>query len=266
MKSEMFEDECTMKTWLLANCKKWVFQLEMGDSGYEHYGGRFSLRKKRRKVELIHLLNKTEEMKCMWVAPEVTTNDDDFYDTKEDTRVKGPWSDADPVKHRIPRQCVEIMGRLRPWQQAVKDNAGVWDTRTINMIYDPEGNIGKSTFCTYLGASGVARMLPSVNDYKDLLGIVCDLPTCNMYLIDMPRAIKKDKLGGLYSGIESIKNGHAFDIRYQYKEKFFDCPNIWVFSNVLPDFDMLSMDRWKVWNVNKKSWCLEEIDIKNLMI
>lgn len=255
------KDFCPVKevliSFLKANCKKWVFQLERGDGGYEHYGGRFSLRKKRRKSELVNqVLNKEEETRTMWVAPEVTTNNDDFYDTKEDTRIEGPWSDEDVVRY-IPRQCREIQDTLWQWQRHIKDDVGVWNTRTINMIYDPNGNIGKSTFCTLMAAQGLARQLPPVNDYKDLLGIVCDLPTSNMYLIDMPRSIKKDKLGGFYAGIESIKSGFAFDMRYHYKEKFFDSPNIWVFSNILPDFELLSADRWKIWQVDQHG-CLGE--------
>lgn len=253
-------DKDKLKKFLDDNCKKYVFQLEKGDTGYEHYGGRFSLRKKRRKSELVNqVLQKKEEVRTMWVAPEVTTNDDDFYDTKEDTRIDGPWSDRDEIKY-IPRQCREIMDCLRPWQQSIMDDVGQWNTRNINVIYDPEGSIGKSTFCTFMAASGKARQLPPVNDYKDLLGIVCNLPTSPMYLIDMPKAIKKDKLGGLYSGIESIKSGFAFDIRYHYKEKFFDSPNIWVFSNILPDFDLLSRDRWIIWEVNKETWSLRRVN------
>lgn len=261
---EFCPDHKVLITFLKANCKKWIFQLEKGDEGYEHFGGRFSLRKKRRKSELVsQILQKREETSRMWVAPEVTTNNDDFYDTKEDTRIEGPWSDTDKETY-IPRQCREIMNNLRPWQQRIIDDVGIWNTRSINMIYDPTGGIGKSTFCTYMSASGLARQLPPVNDYKDLLGIVCGVPTSTMYLIDMPKAIKKDKLGGLYSGIESIKSGFAFDIRYQYKEKFFDCPNIWIFSNILPDLDMLSKDRWRIWEVDHEIWDLKEYNLEIL--
>lgn len=260
LKYDECPDEKILIRWLKANCKKWVFQHEKGEeTGYHHYGGRLSLRKKKRVPEMINfvLKNNTKEINKMSVQPEVTENDDDFYDTKEETRIEGPWCDRDEEIY-IPRQCREIAETLRPWQQKILDDVGIWNTRTINMIYDPLGNIGKSTFCTYMAATRKARQLPTVNDYKDLLGIVCDLPTSNMYLIDMPRALKKDKLGGLYSGIESIKGGFAFDMRYSYKEKFFDCPNIWVFSNVLPDWGMLSMDRWRIWKVNKETWELEE--------
>lgn len=248
--------------WLEANCKKWIFQLELSDptennpEGYEHWEGRFSLRKKRRKTELIKILGKREYMKTCHVSYETYTNDDDFYVTKEDTRIDGPWANTDKVIY-IPRQCREVMNKWRPWQQQIIEDIGKWNTRTINVILDPTGSIGKSTFVGYLNATNQAMQVPPLNDMKDLLGLVCDAPTSKMYLIDMPRALKKDKLGGLYSGIESIKSGFAYDIRYQYKSKNFDCPNIWIFTNTQPDLDMLSPDRWKIWTVNKKDWSLK---------
>jgi hypothetical protein len=66
----------------------------------------------------------------------------------------------------------------------------------------------------------------------------------------MPRAIKKDRLYGFYSAIETIKDGYAYDDRYKFKEKVFDCPNIWIFSNILPNSKLLSSDRWRIWEVD----------------
>ena len=43
-------------------------------------------------------------------------------------------------------------------------------------------------------AHELGRALPPVNDYKDMLTMVCDLPTSNAYFIDMPRALKKDQV------------------------------------------------------------------------
>jgi hypothetical protein len=53
-----------------------------------------------------------------------------------------------------------------------------------------------------------------------------------------------------YSAVETIKDGYAYDDRYSFKEKVFDCPNIWIFCNVLPDLNLLSMDRWKIWDID----------------
>lgn len=59
----------------------------------------------------------------------------------------------------------------------------------------------------------------------------------------------KNKLYGIYSAIEQIKKGKLVDLRYHYKCWWIDSPQIWVFSNRMPDTRMLSADRWKLWKV-----------------
>ena len=78
-----------------------------------------------------------------------------------------------------------------------------------------------------------------------------DTPKKRLYIIDMPRSVNKDRLYGLMSGIETIKDGYAYDDRYSFKEQYFDCPNIWVFSNKQLDMEYLSIDRWRMWRINE---------------
>jgi len=236
-----------VKKWLKGVAKRFVFQREEGDSGYNHYQGRLSLVKKRRKHEALRLFENPPN----YFEP--TTNKeyqsgDAFYQTKIDTRVEGPWKDTDEEVY-VPRQVRE-MGDLRPFQQAIVDDVGKWDKRTINIIYCKSGNKGKSSLVSYMRAMKLGRALPPVNDYKDLLRMVCDLPTSKLYLFDMPRAMNKDKMYQFYSAVETIKDGYAYDDRYNFKQKVFDCPNIWIFCNVLPDLNLLSMDRWKIWDID----------------
>jgi len=66
----------------------------------------------------------------------------------------------------------------------------------------------------------------------------------------MPRAIDKTRLYGMYSAIEQVKKGKLFDIRYNYKAWWIDSPQIWVFTNHLPDLNLLSGDRWRIWVIN----------------
>lgn len=234
--------------------KKIVFQLEEGTrTSYRHYQGRVSLIKKKRKNELKKIL---EDNGC--VVPEylepTTVADfkgEAFYQMKEDTKISGPWTEADFKEMYIPRQVREIK-ELYDYQKEIITTFNKWDTRTINWLYCPEGNIGKSTLVSYCRAYGLARSLPMVNDYKDLMRMVMDMPTSKAYLIDMPRAINKDRLFGLLSAIEEIKNGYAYDDRYSFKEKVFDCPCIWIFSNTLPNLDYMSADRWKIWKVDEE--------------
>lgn len=236
-------------TRLKGVAKRFVFQKEQGDTGYIHYQGRLSLFKKRRKHEALKLFKDPPNYFEPTTSKEYQTGDA-FYQTKEDTRIEGPWTDKDTVAF-IPRQ-VQEMKVLRPFQSTILEDIGVWDKRRINIVYCQEGNLGKSSLVGWVRAYKLGRVLPPVNDYKDLLRMVCDLPTSNFYLFDMPRAMNKEKLYQFYSAVETIKDGYAYDDRYSFKEKVFDCPNIWIFSNVLPDRDMLSADRWKFWNINSE--------------
>lgn len=233
--------------------KKLSFQLEEGSSGYRHFQGRLSLIKKRRKSEIIKLFKAQDRIMPRYFKP--TSNPtfytgNNFYVMKEETRIEGPWTEKEYQSEEIyiPRQVRE-MKTLRPFQTQIIENAKVWDTRTINVVYNESGNIGKSRLVSYCRAHKIGRALPSVNDYKDLLRMVYCLPTSKLYLFDMPRALKKDKQFQLYSAIETIKDGYAYDDRYTFKEKVFDCPNIWIFTNTLPDKKLLSKDRWKIWQV-----------------
>lgn len=229
--------------WCNEKCKKWCFQLERGaQTDYLHYQGRISLHDKTRNMTKV--LAPTS-----WSPTSKTNADNEFYVTKEETRVEGPWRNEDPNDViYIPRQIREIE-TLRPWQQTIVDSASDWDTRSINYIYCPEGNKGKSTLCGYVRAYRIGRVLPVVNDCKDLLRMVCDMPTSKMYLFDMPRSMNKDRLYGFYSAVEMIKDGYAYDDRYNFKEKVFDCPIIYIFSNTLPTTTLLSADRWKVYMI-----------------
>lgn len=230
--------------WLKEHCKKWVFQKEEGgETGYLHYQGRMSMKEKIRIKQLIEL----KACNGMRLSPTSNQNlGNVWYVIKPDTRVAGPWSDKDKEKY-IPRQIRDI--ELKPWQQEIADDADNWDTRTINIVINRKGNIGKSTLCTYIGVHEIGRSIPPINDQVELLQIVYDMPTAKLYVMDMPKAMTKDKLYGIYGALETIKSGYCYDKRYTFKERYFDCPNIWVFTNVEPDKLLLSKDRWRLWKI-----------------
>lgn len=175
---------------------------------------------------------------------------DKEYVTKGYTRVAGPWCHSDPKPMVIPKQYQ--IQTLRPWQQQVADSSTNIDPRAINLIFDEKGNHGKSTVVGYLCTRGLAQCIPFCNDFKDIMRMIMDKPKSSLYLIDLPRAIKKDKLFQLYAGIEIIKGGYCYDDRYSFQEMWFDTPSIWVFTNVLPDTSYLSEDRWRIWTINEQ--------------
>lgn len=247
-----------VKASLNKHCKKWVFQLEKGEGGFEHYQGLVKLKQKKRGgfwitapifpgpngVEMAH-----------WTAQSNNSRrtGSDWYQTKEETRIAGPWKDTDTTLY-IPRQVSKIE-TLRPWQQCLIDKAAeeykLNNSRAVNCVLDFEGCTGKSTLAMYMACHGIGRKVPYSNDYKDLMRLVMCCPVSQCYLFDMPRAMKKDKLAGTYSAIESIKDGYAYDDRYKFKERFFDSPSVWIFTNEIPELHMLSLDRWHFWCITE---------------
>lgn len=256
LSAEILDDPHKIIKLLKEFCKKGVFQKELSpDTEYLHYQGRISLKK---KLTISQLINATPvSLKGIhWSCTSSNCGEEDDYVNKEYTRVDGPWDIEEEIEY-IPKQIREIT-QLFDWQQEVIDNLKIWDKRSINFIYCPGGNIGKSTLVGWIRAYKLGRALPPVNDYKDMLRIICDLPTSNAYIIDMPRALKKDKLGGFYSAIETLKDGYAYDDRYRFREKVFDCPNVWIFSNIIPELNLLSKDRWKIYKIINGSLELQD--------
>lgn len=250
-----------LKTFLAPMCKKWVFQLERGETtGYVHWQGRMSLVKKKRKTELMKAFEDKGVPVPNYLEP--TTNElyrtgDMFYAMKEDTRVEGPWTDKDVQKY-IPRQYRDKLDRLYPFQKVVWDSADQFDDRIINMIYCEHGSSGKSTIAALTELFGRGVDLPPVNDAEKLVQSACDICMSkdvrnpSPFFVDLPRAMNKDRLNGIYTAIEQMKKGKLYDLRHHYKEYWIDSPAIWVFSNIEPELRFLSRDRWRVWEINER--------------
>lgn len=227
-------------------CKKYTFQLEQGaTTGYRHYQCRVSLKTKSRKGTLIA---SSFNIPGMHISVTATANkDNDFYVLKEDTRLDGPWTDQDKPQLRTVDK-MENEG-LFLWQHSIIEQTAEYDDRKVHVIIDRVGNIGKSALCKYLYMKHDACIVPPLMDEKDLMQYVMSFPPAKLYVIDMPRAMKKKKLNALYSGIEQLKNGMMYDLRYHGKFRYIDEPNIIVFTNTPPKMLYLSRDRWSLWKV-----------------
>lgn len=244
-----------IKTWLTLIAKKWVFQAE--EVGHKHYQGRFSLKKKKRIHNIENPLKGHFSISSSnSLGDDEVSKDKNYvfsYVMKEESRIEGPWSNIQEIDTYIPRQFRGI--NLRPWQKLLLEKAEAFNDRHINLIYDPIGNKGKSVVAHYARLHLKGLVIPCVNDQERLVATCCNicmskrLRNPNPLFIDMPRAMGKDRLYGLYSAVEQIKSGYLFDLRNKYKDWDIDSPNIWVFSNKLPEEGILSVDRWKIWYI-----------------
>lgn len=246
--------------WLKDNCKSWVFQREMGESGYDHYQGRFSLRKKiyntvSRKQQLFKDIDMFEYME-----PTLLENvKNDFYVTKADTRIEGPWSDKDKVRQTfVPDQYQIYVDNLLPFQQTIIDSIKVKEYRKINVVIDKSGNNGKSIVAAIGELLYGGIDMPPLNDFDDIMQIIhselADNENVNPGIIffDLPRAMDQSRLFGILSAFEQIKKGKCYDKRYKYRKWWFNSPQIWLFCNWELQTDLLSKDRWNLWTINNK--------------
>lgn len=248
------------RSLLKANCKKWSFQEEMGSlNGTKHLQGRISLKTKQRLQGVVKMF----PAGWHWSVTSNENRDNAFYVTKEETRVAGPWADTDEEIY-IPRQIRGI--ELYPWQSQVIKDSETFNSRTVNVIIDTKGNIGKSTLKTYIGANRIGRAIPFVNDFKDIMRIIMDTSKMKLYVIDMPRALRKTELNNFWAGIEELKNGYAWDDRYKFREQYFDSPAVWILTNEIPDTSLLSRDRWRFHRIKKSTMELKRLKKKKLEV
>lgn len=228
--------------------KRYTFQKEKGEKTERlHFQGRFSLKIRKREPELAKLLRDKGWDKFNISITCTKNRDNSFYVMKEESRMEGPFTDENDIF--IPKDILKIK-ELRPWQKTLIDTLNTYDERTIDVIFDEKGNIGKSTLTRFMMLYHDAELLPFCNDYKDIMRMAYDIGPKKTYLIDMPRAISKEKLFQFFSGVETLKSGYCYDDRYCFKRRLFDRPRICIFTNTFPDTTLLSKDMWKIWKID----------------
>lgn len=295
MPCSKYPDVASVKDFLrnTMEAKNFIFQKEKGaQTGYLHWQVRLRLRQSTRVKTVI---NKARYNSC---RASVTTNrETEIYDSrdfqyvlkKDETFVEGPFTDrnddsveetvkaAKDEEHKpdLTTQLEEFLPHtLYPWQQQVMEMCLSQDFRSIKVIFDPVGHNGKSIFSEYLEWKGYAYEIPPMISMEDIMQCVMSVPGKKCYLVDMPRAMKKDKLAGFYAGLEALKNGVAYDKRHHFRKVRFNRPQIIVFTNRLPDVTLMSRDRWEIFEMqpNKTlvpmsgpSYSISEESLKSLV-
>ena len=257
---ENYNDACKLGKDLSEICKGHsTFQLERSDTDYTHWQGRVITKKQYRKNEILKIGKDNFLKGIHWsITSNVNKNNMDYV-TKNYTRIEGPFEVNDFTKI-LTWQLQEFNTYgLWHWQQKIKDLCCVKDMRSIHLIYDAKGHCGKSLFCEYLEYHGIAEEVPPFRLMDDIFQWVYSVAGKNAYIFDMPRAMKKDRLGDFYSGIEIIKNGVAYDKRYSAKKIRFNRPQIFVFTNTIPLMEFMSADRWRLWTINDEHELIEYV-------
>lgn len=116
------------------------------------------------------------------------------------------------------------------------------DDRTINWIWEAEGNRGKSALVKYLVVNHHAMIVSGKSaDIKYQIASAEFTPDIIVY--DIPRN-KKNHVN--FNALEDIKNGLFSSTKYETKMILIPTPHIFCFANFEPDLEMMSKDRWNV--------------------
>lgn len=122
--------------------------------------------------------------------------------------------------------------------------------RYLHWYYETKGNWGKSQTATYMidqmGATEVSGCKKDVTcGIQKLIEKRGQCPP--IVIVDIPR----DSAAYVsYGGLELIKNGKFFSEKYESGMCRFNRPHIICFANTPPAYEKMSLDRWKVWNVD----------------
>lgn len=262
-------DFADIEEYLKTFCKAYCFQLEETPTTKRwHLQGRF----KTQKITRIQtLVNKFQKDSCPFYPCHLSYTSrlnhqaPAFYryPMKGTTRVPGYEPIADMVfEDENPQQLdiLEDVHELNAWQKYVYEEriTKYRDKdmrRKITWIHCSHGNTGKTTFKSWLRFNKHAQIIPNCENYQMIMQCVLQLETRPCYVIDIPRAAQYNKstMRGIYSAIETIKDGYAYDTRFRLREKHMKSqPMVVVMSNFLPDPTALSIDRWHIISLVKK--------------
>lgn len=232
-------DENDEKNIINIGANKYIYQEEVGHSGTAHLQVFLyfdnpidfnSIKKWFPKAHIEKAKNNKDSIK---------------YCSKTDTRVRGPYV----FNIELPKP-INIITTLKPWQQSIINIIEKEpDDRTINWIYDAEGNKGKTAICKYI----IIKYNHSIyvgGAAKDMkYAIYKEKIKPKIVLIDYSRS-QEGHIS--YQGIEEIKNGIYFNTKYESGMVVFPSPHILVFANFLPIKTNLSLDRWNIIDISQE--------------
>ncbi|AIF71519.1 replication-associated protein [McMurdo Ice Shelf pond-associated circular DNA virus-8] len=219
----------------------WIFQLEMGESGFVHYQIYWKLTKRDRPKTLAIALNERLPGIELSAASTGGVLALKRYCMKDDTRLAGPWS-----KKKIYRG-EDLPVKMLPWQQKLADylktEAG---KREIIWLMDPLGKMGKTIFGKMMAYWRGALYL-TWGDTKDVMNLVAKSDKNNVYIFNLSRTKPKMMSSDdLYTALEQIKDGAFINTKYETSQVLMKPPHVVVMANCMPEMAKLSKDRWNV--------------------
>lgn len=221
-------------------CDRYVIGEEVGKDGYEHYQVRMVCKKPKELSTVHNMLARSNPTYAGWISPTSREGRNFNYCEKEGRFIRS-WEKA-------LRRFATI--ELDDWQAQLQEIWKHQNERQVDVLYDPQGAIGKTYFSKYMVATHQAEYVPPIGDAMDLMAFALEKPA-KAYIFDMPRCESVKQKKGMWSAVEQIKNGFLYDKRYKFRSMWIEPPRVLVMCNELPEMDTLSQDRWRIYHTEK---------------
>lgn len=221
---------------------KYIIGKEIGEKKTPHLQIYFE-NKSPIKFKTLKNLN----IRIHWEKAKGSINDNYKYCSKEnnyETNIIIEEDITEILKQEAMKEYDEI--KWYEWQQKILDICETKpNNRTINWIYDNEGNKGKSFLCRYIFLKYNAIICDGKKN--DILNQIVQNARKGLrpYIIvlDIPRHSSEFTNYGL---IEQIKNGLIYSGKYEGGALAFPSPHIFIFSNSEPIYEKFTKDRWNI--------------------
>lgn len=225
--------------------KKYIVGKEVGENGTPHLQGYVSLPGPVKFNTIKNLMPRAHIEKAKG-------NDKDNYEyCSKDGDFESNMDEETTTQERIKKKLLAKYDKVvwRPWQQKVIDILeGPRDSRTINWVYDPKGNSGKSFLTKYIALTKdcVIADGKKENVFNQLNEICNEQDTeVTVVVLDIPRYCQQEYSLN-YGMLEALKDGLIYSGKYKGGKVFLDEPHVIVFSNSEPEYERFTPDRWNV--------------------
>jgi hypothetical protein len=220
-------------------------------------GTEFVGRRKRQAQTLV--LNRAKRIKLAANEAEDVSSEDELFEHYEQTGQDDNLMDFKLITSRIQKKRqIQVRKKAKleaekviwkPWQQRVIEIIeGPVHPRKVYVVLDPKGGCGKSFLVNTYGILNRRNVLQLNNAKKnDMLYVAAMKGSFDTVFIDCDRCGMNDtKENDVYGAIEALKNGSFISNKYECKQVTNGIPHMFMFTNELPKFNMLSFDRWVV--------------------
>lgn len=241
------EELAQMKVFCEKNCDKYGYTKEIAPTtGTPHLQGFWSFKNARYKKSLEKTWPRVSMRRCE--GSEVQNKNYIIKTLSSEIEQKNLLNNQDLIKIEMMEEYKNIT--WKPWQQhilnIIKEGGS---NRTINWVYDPIGNNGKTFLRRYICLTNEAILADGKKEnifYAFKVKCIDENKRVNICVMDIPR---QNERFVNYGTIEAILDRHLYSGKYEGGEIWLPKMTVIIFSNFYPDLSECTKDRWNIIDV-----------------